>query len=180
MINFSNIVIFSSIYKTAAIQGIDSVENMLWGNELPEKVNTISGGGNVLRDRVIQIAQSQLGQGDWRKYLQGTVSSMPNEKKHWCGLFALWVLQIAGITSKQWTWGSGISSILPPTKNPKPGDIAYFTHNNHHAIIEKIDGDNMITIDGNSWGGKVVRNDRKLSDAYGFYSIGPLIGEVNT
>jgi hypothetical protein len=148
----------------------------LGGSYLPQQ--PVMGGP---RDRVIQIARSQVGRGageDWKTYLQGTVPYMPGKKVHWCGIFATWVLQQAGITSQKWEYGEGISSILKQTNNPKRGDILYIDQPyQHHGIVDRIEGDTVYSVDGNSKGGMVAENARPLSSITSFYSIGPLLGE---
>lgn len=177
MVDFSQTLKFVIAYQSAAEDPLSSIEDMLWFGDAGGNAKSISPG----RQRVIQIAKSQIGRGkgdEWTKYLEGTVPYLPETKQDWCGIFVTWVLQQAGLTNKQWEYGSGISSILKRTNNPKPGDIIYLHDKQHHGIIESINGDNIKTIDGNSWGGVVAENDnRKFSDITAFYSIAPLIGE---
>lgn len=164
----------------------DSLLSFLWDGTPPSQPSTPVP-STVLpatgaRQRVVQIAKSQIGQGaedTWKKYLQGTVDSIPKTRIYWCGIFAVWVLQQAGLTSTKWEWGNGISSILKRTNSPQPGDILYIDKPyQHHAIIERIEGDRVHSIDGNSINGLVAPNDRPLSSISAFYSISPLIGEI--
>lgn len=182
MVDFSQTLKFVIAYQNAAEDSLSSIEDMLWFGD--NKKNLLEDFRNQQispgRQRVIQIAKSQIGQGkgdEWKKYLEGTVPYLPETKQSWCGIFVTWVLQQAGLTNKQWEYGSGIASILERTDHPKPGDIIYLHDKQHHGIIESINGDNIKTIDGNSWNGVVAENDRKLSDITAFYSIAPLLGE---
>jgi CHAP domain len=76
----------------------------------------------------------------------------------WCGIFALWTLKEAGIDVGNWQPTKGISSVknIRTTSNPQPGDIAYTEFDQkgervqHHAIVWKIEGNTVYTIDGNS------------------------------
>ena len=183
MVSLAKTLIFAGMYKVAAGQdALSSVEDMLWFGDKKNTLEDFTGNQQIspARQRVIQIAKSQIGQGkgdEWKKYLEGTVPYLPETKQSWCGIFVTWVLQQAGLTTKQWEYGSGISSILQRTDSPKPGDIIYLNEKQHHGIIESINGNDIKTVDGNSWNGVVAENDRKLSDVAAFYSIAPLIGE---
>lgn len=92
----------------------------------------------------------------------------------WCGIFALWTLKSAGINVGNWRQGVGISAVsgIKTTLNPKVGDIAYIEKNQHHAIVWKVEGNNIITIDGNSGrqGGEITINARQRSKFAGFYT----------
>ena len=140
----------------------------------------IVGGGLGKRGKILSIAEDEIGNKEWLKYLEG-VAAMPGEPIAWCGIFALWVLHQAGIGQHiKWLYdGKGFLYRLPMTTNPQPGDLAYIPKNQHHAIVESVEGDIIQTIDGNSYGRKVARNRRPRSDFLAFYSIQPLIdGEI--
>lgn len=195
MVNLRKILIFADAYQQQVqqIQQTESLLNYLWDNSPPQ----ISGvgpqmgaqqqqGQNLLqpqgpRQRVISIARSQIGQGkgdEWKKYMQGVVTHPPGQRVSWCGIFATWVLHQAGLTSEKWIYGKGISRLLKQTNNPKPGDILYIDQPyQHHGIVERIDGNTVYSIDGNSPGGVVAPRKRDMSEITAFYSIGPLIGE---
>lgn len=149
-------------------------------------------GTSPKRQQIVSIAASQIGKDDWRQYMQGTTEQIPKEKPHWCGIFAMWVYQKAGLlTGQKWDFhGGGMSRFLKqiPAEEAKPGDLAYFNENNHHAIVESIDVANnkMTTIDGNTAGKQggqpnysmvYRKTSRSPSDVAAFYSIGPLLGE---
>lgn len=197
MVNARKILKFADVYQQQAqqqAQQTDSLLNYLWDNSPPQVAQTPVGfapqmphqGQNMLqpqgpRQRVVSIARSQSGQGKgdgWKKYLQGVVTHMPGQKVHWCGIFATWVFHQAGITSEKWEYGEGISRILKQTNNPKPGDVLYIDQPyQHHGIVERIDGNTVYSVDGNSPGGVVAPRKRDISEISSFYSIGPLIGE---
>ncbi len=64
---------------------------------------------------------------------------------------------------------------LPITSNPQPGDIAYFTNNQHEAIVEKVNGNTVKLINGNGQGGKVSLSSVDRSKVAAFYSIEALL-----
>lgn len=88
----------------------------------------------------------------------------------------MWVLREANLTSGKWVMGKGFASKLPQTKLPEPGDVAYFEHLQHHAIVEHIlPNGALVTIDGNQPGESVRRRERHRGDATAFFSIQPLV-----
>ena len=131
------------------------------------------------REKVLQVALNELGTQDWRKYMKGVTIQQNATDFHWCGVFALWVLHQAGLARNvKWdlSTGKGFLYRLPMTKNPKPGDLAYFHNLQHHAIVERVDGNFLYTIDGNSGNpSKVRQNRRPISSAAAFYSIEPFL-----
>jgi hypothetical protein len=133
------------------------------------------------RERVVSAARGELGKGNWRKYLSG-VADDPGARVSWCGIFALWALNQAGIAhGHRWIYGRGFvyPMGLPRTDTPRPGDIAYLDQPyQHHAIVESAVGDTITTIDGNQAGDTVQRRVRPRSAFTAFYSIEPLLGEL--
>ncbi len=91
----------------------------------------------------------------------------------WCGIFALWSLHQGGASAGNWSMGSGIASVsgISQTMHPKPGDVGYFTSNQHHCIIATVDGDTIGSVDGNSGGnGSILEKTRSKSEFAGFYT----------
>ena len=128
------------------------------------------------RKRIISIAKGELGESAWHKYLEG-VAADPGGPIAWCGIFALWVLHQAGLGEDVlWKYdGRGFLSRLPQTSDPQPGDLAYISAKQHHAIVEKVVGNDVYTLDGNSRGRQVAANVRPRSTFAAFYSIQPLL-----
>ena len=89
------------------------------------------------------------------------------EMPSWCGIFSVWAHKKAGKDIGNWEMGKGVSAFgtLTETDNPQPGDIGYIHKTNqHHCIVERIDGDTVHTIDGNSGAfGEVIENARPRS-----------------
>ena len=110
----------------------------------------------------------------WRDVLSAVDFLTP--PKDWCGGFALWALHRAGLgLDLKWTVGSGFLWKLPTTTDPKPGDIAYFTHNQHQAIVRSIVGNQVNLINGNGSNGKITPSQVDKSAVTAFYNIEPLI-----
>lgn len=126
------------------------------------------------RNRIVRIASGEVGNTDWRKYLDGVLEG-PVGELAWCGIFALWVLHEAGIAKDvSWEPGKGFLYRMQQTSDPKPGDIAYVHYPfQHHAIVEKIENGQVHTIDGNTLGA-VRRRIRPLKDITGFYDTSSL------
>jgi hypothetical protein len=114
-------------------------------------------------------------------------SALPNtpglEHLDWCGAFALWALHNAGL-ALDWTWQLGLGFLLtknhhlPTTPNPQPGDIAYFDHNQHEAVVAQVDGDTITLINGNGTAGAVSQSQIQKSQATAFFSIAPLLSQA--
>lgn len=137
----------------------------------------------ALRQEVVNVALGEVGEG-----AQGTcgiygegVTDLDPAKVAWCGIFALWVLHQVGIgTDVRWRTGFGFAEQnLTRTNNPKPGDIAYIhTPYQHHAIVKRVVGDTVETIDGNQAGDIVAERSRAKKDFTAFYSIAPLLQDL--
>jgi hypothetical protein len=116
----------------------------------------------------------------WKDVL--STSDFTTPPKDWCGAFALWALHKAGLAlDVLWKVGTGFiyPQNLPTTVIPKPGDIAYFTHNQHQAIVKSVNNDGTVTlINGNGTGGRITISNPKVSDVTAFYSIQPFIDKA--
>lgn len=133
------------------------------------------------RDRVARAARSQLGRTDATPYWQDVLPyvSPGNYPPDWCGAFALWAIHQAGLGREvDWVIGRGISAALPTTQNPLPGDIAYFTNNQHHAVVVGVDGDRVSLVNGNGAGGAVSPSTIDQGQAAAYYSIAPLLEDA--
>jgi hypothetical protein len=130
-----------------------------------------------LRQRIVRAAEGELGPGDPPKYWRSCKVAGPPFPKHWCGGFALWAIHQAEVAlDVAWKIGLGFCEVqrLPRTTKPKPGDVAYKDKPfQHHAVVERADGDTVTTIDGNQ--PHCARRQKKLSAWTCFYSIEPLL-----
>ncbi len=147
----------------------------------------------LLRRRVVEVARSQIGQTDPSPYWDDTLGEewQGPPPHHWCGAFSLWCLHQAGLGLELgWTVdgvngdGHGFAFHLPPlpgkhnaiTTSPQPGDVAYFAAPfQHHAIVASVDGDTVVTVDGNPI---VKETTRKRSAATAYFSIQGLLAEA--
>jgi hypothetical protein len=145
------------------------------------------------RHEIVRVAQSEVGPqtrgsekvlGYWRTVLpsswsEAQVKQFANSVS-WCGGFALWCLRQAGI-AKDTAWQMGRGFIgpagLPRTKQPRPGDIAYTDQpKQHHAIVESLIDNTLVTIDGNQ--PDIKRKSRPLPSGIVFYSIEPFLDKA--
>ncbi len=137
------------------------------------------------RDAIVALAAFELGPRAPDKYWSVVCPMLMGQptKIAWCGGFALWCLRESGVcqwpSGEPWSWqiGKGFASRLPRTMTPLPGDIAYFDQPlQHHAIVERITGSVLHTIDGNQTPGEsVARRTRTLGPGVVFFSIAPLV-----
>jgi hypothetical protein len=138
-----------------------------------------------LRAKVVKAALSEPANAPrvteyWRDVL--SPSDFLTPPKEWCGAFVLWALHQAGL-AKDVLWKIGVGFIspenLPKTLVPKAGDIAYFSKNDHQAIVKSVNNDGTVTIiNGNGTGGLITTSNPKMNDVTAFYNIQPLIDKV--
>ena len=137
------------------------------------------------RARVVAAAVGELGQSDSMRYwpsAYGKPIADPFGFRHlaWCGAFALWCLHQAELAADiHWELGRGFLYRLHMTREPKAGDVAYFQHLQHHAVVEAVHEDGRVSlINGNGAGGQVTRSTGTLGLVTAFYSIDGLLPEL--
>jgi hypothetical protein len=134
------------------------------------------------RERVVAIARGELGEQSPDKYwalVCPALMGRPHEVS-WCGGFALWCLRTAGLCDWNWKVGSGFLEVrgLPKVSIPEPGDVAYYTRAQHHAVVERVESGRVFTIDGNTMSAPkegVVAHARPINEAAAYYSIRKLV-----
>jgi hypothetical protein len=143
-----------------------------------------------LRQAVVNTALAEQKNPNPQKYCEAVIAgakSLDCSKLSWCGIFALYCLHVAGLgLDIGWIIGKGFLYHLPilSKEKPKVGDIAYFNHYQHHAIVKSVNSDGTVTlINGNGGAGQgqfgqITTTIKKLSDVTAFYSIAPLIEKV--
>jgi hypothetical protein len=100
----------------------------------------------------------------------------------WCGIFVFWALNKAGLPMPKWRLGQSplnLASAYPPGYAPRPGDIAYRTKFSHFAMVEKTEGTDVHTVNGNTagennLGGQVQVKKHAIKEWTGFFD--PLYG----
>lgn len=98
----------------------------------------------------------------------------------WCGAFVLWALHSAGLAlGTKWAVGLGFLYRLPKTNSPKPGDIAYLEHMQHHALVTAVNGEQISLLNGNGYGGRITPSTMQRSAITAFYSIDPYIQQLS-
>ena len=136
-----------------------------------------------IRHAVVGAAVSQMGKNDPTPYWLDVVGTPQPRSMAWCGAFALWALHQAGLAlDKKWIPGQGFlmtHGSLPQTKTPQPGDIAYFTKYEHHAVIANVYADKtMDLVNGNGQNRAVSPSIHSpISSATAIFSIKPYIDQ---
>ncbi|HKO51991.1 MAG TPA: CHAP domain-containing protein [Polyangiaceae bacterium] len=135
------------------------------------------------RDAVVRAALSQLGNGDPKRYWDDVLPGVNVGDADWCGAGALWCLHQAGLAlAKRWKIESGFlltPPALPTTRQPEIGDIAYFTRNQHHAVVVGVAPGSVLLVNFNGAGGLVSVSGIDPAQATAFFSIAPLISSAN-
>ncbi len=153
--------------------------------------------GNGSRESVVAAAKSMIGkieakkaEGGQRvgaKYLleifhlaapgvwdDSIVTTAGVKMPSWCGIFSVWAHKKAGKDIGTWQIGKGVSAFgtIQQTTNPQAGDIGYIDQPyQHHCIIVRVDGNNVISIDGNSGLYSEVKETTRPMSAYsGFFT----------
>lgn len=132
------------------------------------------------RAKVVSAALSQLGKSDASVYWADAMPGAPESDypKDWCGGFVLWALHEAGL-GLDLVWKIGRGFLIPnlsQTKTPKPGDIAYFAHNQHHAIVSAMNSDGSVSlVNGNGANGQVTTSSVPTSSVTAFFSLEKLL-----
>lgn len=134
----------------------------------------------VSRNGFVQMCLADVGKCGSGEFLLavGIPDTPANRRMAWCGIWNLAKLRQAGLTTEGWKIGVGFIDPmkLPMVKRPEPGDIAYFTKHQHHAIVTEVRGDSFDMVQGNGLNNSVtVSTDVPLSRAAAFYSIGKLL-----
>lgn len=115
---------------------------------------------------IFQLAAPGVWEDDVIKYVTPGLPS-------WCGIFAVYCIKKAGIDIGTWQMGKGVSAFgkLKQTESPQAGDIGYMDANQHHAIIVKVEGDMVHSIDGNSGlQSEIIENKRPIKAYRGFFT----------
>ncbi|MEL7159234.1 MAG: DUF4157 domain-containing protein, partial [Bacteroidota bacterium] len=149
-----------------------------------------------LRQRIVELAEGEIGKvkarqtgGDGRRtgadelldyFHLAAPGEWPDQVieynypdfPSWCAIFAVFATKKAGIDVGDWKMGKGVSeqNTLDPTDDPQAGDIGYIHMPfQHHSIIKEVQGDTIVSIDGNSGPlSEVVTRERSRDTYTGF------------
>ena len=115
----------------------------------------------VNRERILRIAQSQLGVREATgrndgKEVEAYLGYTNNKKgEPWCASFVSWVYGKAGFVQPKTAWSPSLFPLARQTLNPKPADIfgIYFANLQriaHCGLVEGARGNWIYTIEGNT------------------------------
>jgi hypothetical protein len=108
---------------------------------------------------------------------------------HWCGIFAVYCLQRAGLNDARWGINPdiGVWAICGPVKvitkqrgkGIQVGDVGVIQKESHHFIITEVSDTHVTCIDGNGdppsnmayLGGVIIPKQRSLSDIAWYYHV---------
>jgi hypothetical protein len=94
----------------------------------------------------------------------------PNDRPSWCGLFVRAIWRRSGRDCPDWQIGSSNLGYLRETYDPQPGDLVMFRGSTgHQALLERLEGEYVLTWDGNTLGGIVAQRKRPRSEVLGYY-----------
>jgi len=82
---------------------------------------------------------------------KGDRDAMPS----WCGIFAFWALNKAGLPMKKWLLGNMTipqDAAMAPGQIPAPGFIAYRNLRSHYGLVSGSSGSKVLTVNGNTAG----------------------------
>ncbi|MBR9998840.1 MAG: DUF4157 domain-containing protein [Cyclobacteriaceae bacterium] len=100
----------------------------------------------------------------------------------WCGIFAFWALNKAGIPMPKWKLGESFippEAAYPPGHTPKPGDLAFRQKRSHYGLVIGMEGSSRVkSVNGNTagddnLGGEVQVQTHDISNWQGFFN--PLV-----
>ena len=99
---------------------------------------------------------------------KGDRDAMPS----WCGIFAFWALNKAGLPMKKWLLGNMTippDAMMPPGQMPAPGFIAYRNLRSHYGLVSGTAGSKVISVNGNTagsdnLGGEVQEQTHDISE----------------
>jgi hypothetical protein len=108
-------------------------------------------------------------------------------KNNWCGIFAVYCLQRAGLTDARWginpqinRWGiCGPVEVVLGNKGIQVGDVGVIRDRSHHFVITEVSVNHVTCIDGNGdpppkqayLGGVITPKERSISDIAWYYHV---------
>ncbi len=127
---------------------------------------TVAGVNSASKCPMISAKAEQMYQRDHTTYERNTID-IPS----WCGIFALYVLRVAGLRLSDWPLRWSIGSVqakdelrlLGPSEAPMAGDIGIKLRDkgrvlNHHFVVVAAGGDKVSSVDGNVGGRQEIQS----------------------
>ena len=93
---------------------------------------------------------------------------------HWCGIFAVWSAQQAGVAAAKWVLSKGPGGLGKPRsdRNYLPGDsLVCKGALNHHCVLTARNGNKLETVNGNSYYQSVSLATRDASEIALYYRL---------
>lgn len=133
------------------------------------------------RAEVLDIFRREFGAGRPDHYWSVVGPSFAGA--HWCGALCLYSLREAGLApgvmwesdAKRKRYGFAFRlKQLRSVREAKPGDLVYLSRYQHHCLFVRIEGNTVVTLDGNQLAPERVRECRRpVASVAATYSIAP-------
>lgn len=159
--------------------------NNLLSNEYETLWQNLIYGSNDGNTKIVEIARQQIGNKGGEKYWRwyGFI-----ERVDWCAIFVSWVANEANVlnltvpkfslVSDGVNWYKLNGRWKENSYIPNPGDVIFFDWEedkkvNHVGLVEKVEGNTIYTIEGNSTGDQCLQKDYDIDDnvIYGYGKI---------
>lgn len=167
-------------YKFTEVQKKE-VSNLL-RNEYETLWKNIIYGSSDGNSKIVEIARHQIGNKGGEKFWKWYGFE---ERVEWCAIFVSWVANESGVLNLSVPKFSVVSDGVNWYKlngrwkdksyMPKTGDVIFFDWEgdnkvNHVGIVEKVENNNVYTIEGNSNGDQCLAQEYAISDVviYGY------------
>lgn len=132
------------------------------------------------RRRLVALIRGEMSAPDPSKYWDSVLADSDPAPAHWCGALILWALRALGLTDAHWVRGQGF---IYPIGLPKItaaevqiGDVAYYTKNQHQAMVSEVLGEGrFMVLNGNATGGAITETETTSAKVAAFYSIRKLV-----
>ncbi|ADY51849.1 hypothetical protein Pedsa_1282 [Pseudopedobacter saltans DSM 12145] len=143
------------------------------------------------RNRIVQLARNEIGvreltgNNDGKRIAEYLKAVGLKQEAPWCAAFVSWVFQKAGFAQPRTAWSPAMFNNAVNVKQPQRAVVfgIYFPELKrvaHVGLVERVDGDWLITIEGNtnnngSWEGDGVYRKRRHKKT--IYSYADWVGK---
>jgi len=176
----------SMINTSGSDSGVSTTSSIFYAGS---KVNDVEEFLNIAR-KEIGTKEAPLGSNNVKYNTWFYGKAVSGNSYPWCMAFVQWCFDQAGLAIQYKTAGCGAlldwyrknapDRLIERNGNVKPGDIFIFNQHTHTGIVEKVSGENITTIEGNTSsnergsqanGGCVARKVRKRSKIMNFIRV---------